>query len=261
MVTDSSESQHKLRVKQISLAIEAEISSQRRKEHILLLLLWKKQKQMFIKSFNVFAAVLVLSIILHRTTTDAAFFPSLNNKINRRISCNSDQRSHHDLNNLSNRHHHQNQPFSYTSMLQHWRAGGAFNNKQKKYNLKSHKVSTLSSSQSINNDNQDLQAPGVKNIIAFAIPAIGIWLCGPLLSLIDTSAVGLLSGTAQQAALNPAITITEDGALLVVSYQQKKYTVKNILTIIVCHQNIVVKLLISHFFTFYSLLCIQQQQI
>jgi hypothetical protein len=61
-----------------------------------------------------------------------------------------------------------------------------------------------------------LEAPSIKTIIYFAIPAIGIWLCGPLLSLIDTSAVGLLSGTAQQAALNPAITITEDGALLVV---------------------------------------------
>ncbi len=62
-----------------------------------------------------------------------------------------------------------------------------------------------------------LEAPDVNKIIMFAIPAIGIWLCGPILSLIDTSAVGLLSGTAQQAALNPAITITEDGALLVVS--------------------------------------------
>lgn len=60
-----------------------------------------------------------------------------------------------------------------------------------------------------------IEAPTVKNIIRFAIPAIGIWLCGPLLSLIDTSAVGMLSGTSQQAALNPAITITDDGALLV----------------------------------------------
>jgi hypothetical protein len=173
---------------------------------------------MFIQSFNVLVAVLVISNAIHRTT-DAAFFPSINNNIKRRISYNSDQRGHHDLNNLSNHRNHQNQPFS-SSMLQQWRAGGAFNNKQRKYNLKSHKVSTLSSSDSIN-DNQDLQAPGVQNIIAFAIPAIGIWLCGPLLSLIDTSAVGLLSGTAQQAALNPAITITEDGALLVVSFQKK----------------------------------------
>lgn len=60
-----------------------------------------------------------------------------------------------------------------------------------------------------------IEAPTVKNIVRFAIPAIGIWLCGPLLSLIDTSAVGILSGTSQQAALNPAITITDDGALLV----------------------------------------------
>ena len=64
---------------------------------------------------------------------------------------------------------------------------------------------------------KSIEAPSVKNIILFAIPAIGIWLCGPLLSLIDTSAVGILAGTSQQAALNPAITITDDGALLVVS--------------------------------------------
>jgi len=62
---------------------------------------------------------------------------------------------------------------------------------------------------------KSIEAPSVKNIILFAIPAIGIWLCGPLLSLIDTSAVGILAGTSQQAALNPAITITDDGALLV----------------------------------------------
>lgn len=78
---------------------------------------------------------------------------------------------------------------------------------------------TLPERSKTKNDNDKsnvLEAPNVKKIILFAIPAIGIWLCGPILSLIDTSAVGLLSGTAQQAALNPAITITEDGALLVV---------------------------------------------
>ena len=63
------------------------------------------------------------------------------------------------------------------------------------------------------------QAPDIRAIIKFAIPAIGIWLCGPLLSLIDTGAVGILSGTAQLAALNPAITITDDGSLLFVSEQ------------------------------------------
>ena len=58
------------------------------------------------------------------------------------------------------------------------------------------------------------EAPSVSKIIQFAIPAIGVWLCGPILSLIDTSAVGLLSGTAQQAALNPAVAISDYTNLL-----------------------------------------------
>jgi len=60
-----------------------------------------------------------------------------------------------------------------------------------------------------------VEAPTVMGIIKFAIPAVGIWLCSPLLSLIDTSAVGLLSGTVQQAALNPAVSVTDYGGLLV----------------------------------------------
>jgi len=60
-----------------------------------------------------------------------------------------------------------------------------------------------------------IQAPTVSKIIKFAIPAMGVWLCGPILSMIDTSAVGLLSGTAQQAALNPAVSVTDYGGLLV----------------------------------------------
>jgi hypothetical protein len=62
-----------------------------------------------------------------------------------------------------------------------------------------------------------IEAPRVSQILKFAIPAIGVWLCGPLLSLIDTSAVGLLSGTIQQAALNPAVAVTDYAALLIVS--------------------------------------------
>jgi hypothetical protein len=50
--------------------------------------------------------------------------------------------------------------------------------------------------------------------VAFAVPAIGVWLCSPLLSLIDTSSVGLLAGTAQQAALNPAVAVTDYSARL-----------------------------------------------
>jgi len=57
--------------------------------------------------------------------------------------------------------------------------------------------------------------PSVRKILKFAIPAIGVWLCGPILSLIDTSAVGVLSGTVQQAALNPAVAVTDYAALLI----------------------------------------------
>ena len=55
---------------------------------------------------------------------------------------------------------------------------------------------------------------GVRDILRFAIPAVGVWLCGPLLSCIDTAAVGLLSGTTNQAALSPAVAITDYSALL-----------------------------------------------
>lgn len=58
-------------------------------------------------------------------------------------------------------------------------------------------------------------APSVSKILKFAVPAIAVWLCGPLLSLIDTSTVGLLSGTLQQAALNPAVAVTDYAALLI----------------------------------------------
>eukprot|EP00549_Striatella_unipunctata_P018906 CAMPEP_0118725534 /NCGR_PEP_ID=MMETSP0800-20121206/33194_1 /TAXON_ID=210618 ORGANISM="Striatella unipunctata, Strain CCMP2910" /NCGR_SAMPLE_ID=MMETSP0800 /ASSEMBLY_ACC=CAM_ASM_000638 /LENGTH=622 /DNA_ID=CAMNT_0006634245 /DNA_START=146 /DNA_END=2014 /DNA_ORIENTATION=- len=61
---------------------------------------------------------------------------------------------------------------------------------------------------------EDVEAPSVMKILSFAIPAIGVWLCSPLLSLIDTSAVGLLSGTIQQAALGPAVAVCDYAALL-----------------------------------------------
>ena len=64
-------------------------------------------------------------------------------------------------------------------------------------------------------EEMSLITPSVMKILKFAIPAIGVWLCGPLLSLIDTSAVGILSGTTQQAALNPAVAVTDYAALLI----------------------------------------------
>lgn len=60
-----------------------------------------------------------------------------------------------------------------------------------------------------------ISTPSVGKILRFAIPAIGVWLCSPLLSLIDTSAVGVLCGTTQQAALNPAVAVTDYTALLI----------------------------------------------
>jgi hypothetical protein len=74
-----------------------------------------------------------------------------------------------------------------------------------------------------------LEAPDTKKIFSIAIPAIGIWLCGPLLSVIDTSTVGLCSGTIQQAALMPAVAVSEYSASLMVrlvsSYQKaRSYT-------------------------------------
>mmetsp|Transcript_27864 Transcript_27864/g.51308 ORF Transcript_27864/g.51308 Transcript_27864/m.51308 type:complete len:707 (-) Transcript_27864:87-2207(-) len=57
--------------------------------------------------------------------------------------------------------------------------------------------------------------PSIAKIIKFSLPAIGVWLCSPVLSMIDTASVGLLAGTAQQAALNPAVSVTDYGALLV----------------------------------------------
>ncbi|KAL7462394.1 hypothetical protein ACHAXS_002771 [Conticribra weissflogii] len=60
-----------------------------------------------------------------------------------------------------------------------------------------------------------IESPGIPKILRFVIPAIGVWLCSPVLSMIDTASVGLLSGTAQQAALNPAVSVTDYGALVV----------------------------------------------
>lgn len=62
-----------------------------------------------------------------------------------------------------------------------------------------------------------IETPTIRKILAYTFPAIGVWLCSPILSMIDTAAVGLLSGVAQQAALNPAVSVTDYGALVVVS--------------------------------------------
>mmetsp|Transcript_11754 Transcript_11754/g.18097 ORF Transcript_11754/g.18097 Transcript_11754/m.18097 type:complete len:847 (+) Transcript_11754:169-2709(+) len=62
---------------------------------------------------------------------------------------------------------------------------------------------------------REINTPSVAKILKFTLPAIGVWLCSPVLSMIDTASVGLLSGTAQQAALNPAVSVADYGALVV----------------------------------------------
>ena len=57
-------------------------------------------------------------------------------------------------------------------------------------------------------------APTIPRILRYTLPAMGIWLCSPVLSMIDTAAVGTLAGTAQQAALNPAVGVSDYVALV-----------------------------------------------
>lgn len=66
--------------------------------------------------------------------------------------------------------------------------------------------------------------PGVKKILAFAIPAIGVYLLSPMLSMIDTSAIGLFAGTAHQAALNPATAVTDYSARTMVRMNARVVT-------------------------------------
>jgi len=63
-------------------------------------------------------------------------------------------------------------------------------------------------------EEETLETPSLRQVMKFAVSAIGVWLCSPLLSLIDTSTVGLLSGTAQQAALSPAVAISDYSTMM-----------------------------------------------
>lgn len=60
--------------------------------------------------------------------------------------------------------------------------------------------------------------PPRSELVRFALPALGIWLGSPLLSLVDTSAVGLSAaagaGASQLAALGPATTFCDGAAYL-----------------------------------------------
>lgn len=62
--------------------------------------------------------------------------------------------------------------------------------------------------------------PSVGRILRFAVPAIGVWIYFPMLSMIDTSIVGKVAGTQQQAALNPAIAVINYSAKLLVRHHR-----------------------------------------
>ena len=59
---------------------------------------------------------------------------------------------------------------------------------------------TLPERRTVESTSPATKAPDTRTILKFAIPAIGIWLCSPLMSIIDTASVGLISGTAQQVS-------------------------------------------------------------
>eukprot|EP00542_Grammatophora_oceanica_P012270 CAMPEP_0194034308 /NCGR_PEP_ID=MMETSP0009_2-20130614/6710_1 /TAXON_ID=210454 /ORGANISM="Grammatophora oceanica, Strain CCMP 410" /LENGTH=572 /DNA_ID=CAMNT_0038675163 /DNA_START=86 /DNA_END=1801 /DNA_ORIENTATION=- len=55
--------------------------------------------------------------------------------------------------------------------------------------------------------------PTFRECLAFALPAVGIYLCSPLMSLIDTSFVGRLSTSTELAALGPAASISDSASM------------------------------------------------
>jgi Na+-driven multidrug efflux pump len=63
----------------------------------------------------------------------------------------------------------------------------------------------------------------LKNMLKFAIPALGIYLCNPMLSNIDNAFVGRTTGTAGLAALSPA-TICTDQMLYLFSFLARATT-------------------------------------
>lgn len=52
-------------------------------------------------------------------------------------------------------------------------------------------------------DDDATKEASVRDLMRFTVPTMAIWLCDPLLSLVDTSVVGLSSGTLELAAIAP----------------------------------------------------------
>lgn len=50
--------------------------------------------------------------------------------------------------------------------------------------------------------------PSLADYIKFGLPCLGLWIAGPLLSLVDTICIGMNAKSVQQvAALGPATTL------------------------------------------------------
>eukprot|EP00977_Amphora_coffeiformis_P013942 scaffold3806_cov169-Amphora_coffeaeformis.AAC.18 len=55
--------------------------------------------------------------------------------------------------------------------------------------------------------------PSFRDCLAFALPALGIYACPPLMSLIDASFIGRLASSVELAALGPASSISDSAPL------------------------------------------------
>jgi hypothetical protein len=65
----------------------------------------------------------------------------------------------------------------------------------------------------------DVEVPSYGELRRFALPALTLWISGPLLTLIDTSAVGLSAaagdaGVLEIAALGPATSLCDGAGFL-----------------------------------------------
>lgn len=92
---------------------------------------------------------------------------------------------------------------------------GALDDDGKEEEVPSVNADKVDASSTTTTKSTQYQIPTLSQIVKFALPATAIYLCDPLLSLIDTASVGLLAkSTAHQAALSPAIAVVNYSALL-----------------------------------------------
>ena len=74
-------------------------------------------------------------------------------------------------------------------------------------------VTTTSISSSSTTSNEYPPTPTYLECLNFALPALGIYICSPLMSLIDASFIGRLSTSVELAALGPASSISDSAPL------------------------------------------------